>query len=146
MKKNSLLIKMVLCFMSCMLLFSSPSQGCAIVGDISGDCVVDITDLLLMGQQWLDSGPIPADLDGQGDEVNYDDFAILAADWWNTELTGFVTVNIAGTAAHGITAAIPPSTYQSARTRSLSQTSPATPSQPTNPLSYPSEARQQLFH
>ncbi len=94
-----LLIITALCLIGC-ILFSSPSYGCDIVGDVSGDCLVDIEDLRLMGQQWLDSGPISANLDGLG-EVDYSDFAILAGDWWDTEQTGSVTVNISGTIPTG---------------------------------------------
>ena len=52
--KTSLLIKTALCFMGCILLLSSPSQGCFIVGDLDGNCRIDIDDLLLMASQWMD--------------------------------------------------------------------------------------------
>ena len=86
--------------MGCILLLSSPSQGCSLAGDVSGDCLVDITDLRLMALQWLGSGPISANLDGEGD-VDYYDFAILAGDWGETEQTGSVTVTISGTIPTG---------------------------------------------
>ncbi|MCK5565517.1 MAG: CotH kinase family protein, partial [Planctomycetes bacterium] len=52
--KTSLLIKTALCFIGCILLLSSPSQGCFIVGDLDGNCRIDIDDLLLMASQWMD--------------------------------------------------------------------------------------------
>ena len=97
---TSLLIKTALCFIGCVLVFSSPSQGCSLAGDVDGNCHLDINDLRLMGQQWLDSGPISANLDGLGD-VDYYDFAILAGDWGETEQTGSVTVTISGTIPTG---------------------------------------------
>ncbi|MCK5566045.1 MAG: hypothetical protein KAJ07_12440, partial [Planctomycetes bacterium] len=57
---RSLIIKTVLCFMGCIMLFASPVFGdvCP-AGDIDGNCQVDINDLRLMALEWLDSGPIP---------------------------------------------------------------------------------------
>jgi len=49
-------------------------------GDIDGNCQVEINDLHLMALQWLNSGPISANLDGLGN-VDYDDFALLAGHW-----------------------------------------------------------------
>ncbi len=48
-------------------------------GDISGDCVVDWTDLQVFVLEWLEQGG-PADLTGQ-DGVNATDFSILADSW-----------------------------------------------------------------
>ena len=57
------------------------------VGDLYPDCKIDIQDVLLFAQQWLDSscsGPSCADLTG-GNGVNYPDFAILANNWQRQE-------------------------------------------------------------
>lgn len=81
MKKSSLLIKTALCFMGCVLLFSSSSQGCVLIGDISGDCQVSITDLSLMASQWL--GSDLANLDGGGDSLNRDDITSYSRDHYN---------------------------------------------------------------
>jgi len=99
-KKKGLLIRTALCFIGCVLLCSNPSQGCSLAGDVDGNCHLDMNDLRLMALQWLGSGPIAANLDGLG-EVDYGDFAILAGDWGETELTGYVTVTIAGTIPTG---------------------------------------------
>jgi hypothetical protein len=51
-------------------------------GDITGDCVVDYSDLDMMAEQWLDTAPpaLIADLNADN-KVNLKDFAKLAQDW-----------------------------------------------------------------
>jgi len=55
------------------------------VGDLSGDCIVNLNDLLIFTSQWLDdtgcSGLGCADLDGDNN-VDTVDFALLAANWF----------------------------------------------------------------
>jgi len=55
------------------------------VGDLSGNCIVDLNDLLVFTAQWLDdtgcSGLGCADLDGDNN-VDAVDFALLAAHWY----------------------------------------------------------------
>jgi hypothetical protein len=55
------------------------------VGDISGNCVVDMEDLRIFAEQWLEdaggcSGTNCADLDW-ANGVNFSDFALLANNW-----------------------------------------------------------------
>jgi CotH kinase protein/Lamin Tail Domain len=58
-------------------------------GDISGDCVVDISDMLIFAEQWLDGiGCVGhpddcADIVGD-DGVNLSDFAVVAGNWLKT--------------------------------------------------------------
>ncbi|MHC4571727.1 MAG: lamin tail domain-containing protein, partial [Planctomycetota bacterium] len=55
------------------------------IGDLSGDCIVNLNDVLLFTGQWLDnagcSGLGCADLDGDNN-VDSIDFALLAAHWY----------------------------------------------------------------
>jgi len=50
------------------------------VGDLNGDCRVDIEDLHLLAEQWLDPSGGSADLTGDDDIVMVD-FALLAENW-----------------------------------------------------------------
>ena len=67
-------------------LFSSLSLGSIYcpAGDLNDDCQVDIQDVVVFAEQWLDvggcSGIDCADLDGSG-KVQSDDFAILSGNW-----------------------------------------------------------------
>jgi len=49
-------------------------------GDMDKDCRVNINDLAVLAEHWLESGVTVADLNGDG-TVDMDDFAILAARW-----------------------------------------------------------------
>ena len=61
----------------CVSAGSAYAEGCPSV-DLNGDCRVDLQDLKLFTQQWLDSGE--ADFDGLNG-INFVDFAILANSW-----------------------------------------------------------------
>lgn len=43
-------------------------------------CVVNLTDLKLLAEAWMDVAAVPADLDASG-KVDMTDFAVLSA-WW----------------------------------------------------------------
>jgi len=43
------------CFVLSLLLLSGISESCFLVGDLNGDCRVDLNDLVLMASQWLES-------------------------------------------------------------------------------------------
>jgi hypothetical protein len=51
------------------------------VADLSGNCIVDMADLRIIADNWLDS--VPAEID-----LYYDvkDYAVLADDWLNETL------------------------------------------------------------
>ncbi|MDH4203529.1 MAG: lamin tail domain-containing protein [Phycisphaerae bacterium] len=100
MKKQRLLKRMMSLVFACILLLSVSVRACFVIGDLNGDCQVDIDDLVLMASQWMQPGSIPANLDGEGD-VDLHDFAILAGDWGKSEQPGYVTVNISGTIPTG---------------------------------------------
>lgn len=53
--------------------------------DLTRDCIIDLDDLRLLADQWLDpvSAGTPADLDGS-QKISLPDFAILAGDWLTT--------------------------------------------------------------
>ena len=55
-------------------------QACPI-GDLSGDCWVNLQDLQIFAQQWLDDPGGSANLDDVNG-VNAADFVLLAANWW----------------------------------------------------------------
>ncbi|MHC4498491.1 MAG: CotH kinase family protein, partial [Planctomycetota bacterium] len=65
-----------------------PSGECP-DGDLDDDCDNDIDDLVIFAGQWLDNPPCVgisdpnacADLDEENDDVDGEDFAILAGDW-----------------------------------------------------------------
>ena len=50
--------------------------------DLNRDCVIDLDDVQILADQWLDSvsAATPADLDASG-KITLPDFAILASDW-----------------------------------------------------------------
>jgi len=49
--------------------------------DLSEDCTIDILDLVIWTESWLDDeGPNPADMTGDNN-VKLDDFSVLANDW-----------------------------------------------------------------
>jgi len=50
------------------------------IGDLNGDCTVDLQDLQVFAEQWLDPPGGSADLIGN-DGVDIVDFALLAANW-----------------------------------------------------------------
>lgn len=51
-----------------------------LAGDINQDCSVDVVDLFLLADNWLATGPSPADIAGE-EGVDLVDFTRLAADW-----------------------------------------------------------------
>jgi len=55
------------------------------VGDVSGDCVVDIADLEIMADEWLDGGNVVADL-YVDNKVNFKDYAVLMDEWLEMKL------------------------------------------------------------
>ncbi|MCD6392006.1 MAG: lamin tail domain-containing protein, partial [Planctomycetes bacterium] len=50
---RSLFVRTALCLVGGILLLPGSSQGCFIVGDLSGDCRVGIEDLALAASQWM---------------------------------------------------------------------------------------------
>ena len=48
-------------------------------GDLTGDCQVNIDDLVFLAQHWLDAPGSPADIDGGG--VGLSDLGILSDNW-----------------------------------------------------------------
>jgi hypothetical protein len=59
------------------------AQGACPVGDLNGDCEVDLQDLRLFATHWLDAPGSLADLDGE-QGVDMADLAVLARDWHQT--------------------------------------------------------------
>jgi hypothetical protein len=53
--------------------------------DLSGNCIVDMADLRIIADSWLDSVPAEIDLYYDGD-MNLKDYAVLADDWLNETL------------------------------------------------------------
>ncbi|MBM4104619.1 MAG: hypothetical protein FJ263_11360, partial [Planctomycetes bacterium] len=51
--KKSFFMRTAFCFIGCVLLLSSASPGCFVVGDLDGDCQVGIGDLVLIASQWM---------------------------------------------------------------------------------------------
>jgi len=60
-----------------------PEYGPA--GDVSGDCVVDFTDLEIMAAEWLESGDLVADVYQDG-KVDLRDYCILVGNWLEMKL------------------------------------------------------------
>ena len=60
-----------------------PSYGP--VGDISGDCVVDVADLEIMAGEWLNGGGSAADL-YVDNKVDFKDYAVLMDNWLEIKL------------------------------------------------------------
>ncbi len=59
------------------------TDGCAVIGDVNGDGVVDVDDVLQLINAWGACGlgqPCPADLDGDG-VVGVNDMLIVLANW-----------------------------------------------------------------
>ena len=75
----------VLSFVLLISLAGSAAAAGLPVGNLSGDCKVDLNDLLVFTAQWLDdtgcSGLGCADLDGDNN-VDAVDFSLLAANWF----------------------------------------------------------------
>jgi len=61
-------------------------------GDINLDCIVDYWDLQQMTDEWLDDLDPNSDLDDDND-VNFNDFAVLANHWQNNNLLPLVFHN-----------------------------------------------------
>ena len=53
------------------------------VGDLNGDCRVDLADVAVFAEQWLAPPESPADLNGD-DRVNIVDLALLVEQWGQT--------------------------------------------------------------
>ena len=87
---NSLLMKTALCLMGGVLLLSGSSQGCFIVGDLSGDCRVDIDDLVIAASQWMQ-----ASCEGETG---------LAAHWKFDAGSGTTAVDSSGSGYNGVVA------------------------------------------
>jgi hypothetical protein len=82
--KTSLLSLLLVVFLAGLAAADCP------VGDLSGDRVVDLEDLLRFTEQWLDPPGGSADLVGN-DGVNMADFAVLANNWLTG--SGIVVIN-----------------------------------------------------
>jgi len=69
-----------LSFTSCAEITASPQR---FKGDLDGDCLVGMNDLQIFVDKWLSNSSgqcVNADIYRDGD-INFDDFAIIAADW-----------------------------------------------------------------
>lgn len=69
-----------LSFTSCAEITASPQR---LKGDLDGDCLVGMIDLRMFVDKWLSDSSgqcVNADINRDGD-INFDDFAIIAADW-----------------------------------------------------------------
>jgi hypothetical protein len=67
-----------------------PPSDCPL-GDIDGDCIVSVNDMVQFAAAWLQTGTLPANLDGQG-AVDGRDFSMLAANWLVSGQTGSLEV------------------------------------------------------
>ncbi len=67
-----------------------PRPDCP-AGDLDGDCIVSVADAARFAGEWLLSGMLPADLDGQG-TVDNEDFSLLASNWLVNAQTGSLEV------------------------------------------------------
>ena len=67
---------------------SSANQYVLSAGFLPGNfgCVVNLTDLTVFVEHWLDTGDCPADFDGN-DRVDFADFATFAL-WWQEACPG----------------------------------------------------------
>ena len=85
--KTSLLLAASLLFLT------GTAQAVCLIGDLSGDCIVNWEDVELFANQWLDTGgcaePNCADLNND-DKVNMADFAILASNWLESNVPQIV--------------------------------------------------------
>lgn len=70
MKIPSLVLVLTVCL-------ASVVGGDCLVGDLNGDCEVNLQDLRIFAEQWLEPSGGSADLTGD-DEVGMADFALLA--------------------------------------------------------------------
>ncbi|MCD6392036.1 MAG: lamin tail domain-containing protein, partial [Planctomycetes bacterium] len=70
------------------------------LGDLSGNCLVDGEDLMILGLQWLDNPGGSADLTGD-DTVDNKDYAWVVGDWQKNWQTGAVQVSIYPVKARG---------------------------------------------
>ncbi|MHC4212374.1 MAG: hypothetical protein ACYSWP_03265 [Planctomycetota bacterium] len=55
------------------------------IADLSGDCVVDHRDLMMLSEKWLATGSFAADL-YPDNKIDYRDFAVLAGQWLEDKL------------------------------------------------------------
>ena len=62
-------------------------------GDLTGDCIVNIDDLLVLSGDWMSPVPNSGDINNDG-YANMWDLDALAADWLVDRQTGTVTVTI----------------------------------------------------
>jgi len=76
--------------MAGILLFPGPSQACFIVGDLNGDCRVDVEDLALAASQWM--------------QASCDAETGLVAHWKLNETSGSTAVDSSGSGYNGIVA------------------------------------------
>jgi len=65
---------------------ASTATADGLSGNLNADTIVDVEDLRIFADQWLGPGcPVfvqgCADLDGENDGVDYEDYAVLAANW-----------------------------------------------------------------
>jgi len=60
-------------------------QAVCPLGDLNGDCKVDLEDLQIFAEQWLVPAGSTADLDGD-DEVAMTDLALLAGQWYQARI------------------------------------------------------------
>lgn len=80
----------VLCFLLSLYFLCSTSQSCFLVGDLSGDCRVNLDDLVLMASQWM--GP------SCGTEAG------LVVHWKLDESTGSIAADSSGSGYNGFVA------------------------------------------
>ncbi len=65
-------------------------KWCRLRADLTGDCMVDLYDLIAFCEQWLTSSeaqtcPLSADLAGEDCFVDWQDFTVLAGEWLKQE-------------------------------------------------------------
>ena len=87
---RSLFVRTALCLVGGILLLSGSSQGCFIVGDLSGDCRVGIEDLALAASQWM--------------QASCDAETGFIAHWKLNESSGSIAVDSSGSGYNGIVA------------------------------------------
>lgn len=73
-------IKVMVLVVLALGIFVFSSQGACPTGDLNGDCIVDIDDLVMFAGQWLGDPAIAADLVGN-DGVDIADYSVLAENW-----------------------------------------------------------------
>ena len=67
------------------ILWLGSVQAACPIGDLTGDCQVDLEDLSIFAEQWLVFAGSAADLNSD-DEVGMTDFALLADDWHQSRI------------------------------------------------------------